>query len=485
MHGGAWLKKIVLPSSEDGYYRFGELPALIAEALHPDEKRPDDFILSVVIWRDDGSEYGQFIECTPPADSRENNLDRHAEWTQTPIELTEEDKAHPDRCKWLHWLWHEQRRPDAARRYWPDGRALIVWSEETQNRSKRAVSLASEREWYEHRMTRDASLASDTPGHLCVLDGNLNELTFKHGAALERGWVHIDELNRWGATLRPPSVFSTPTAQRPTYSYPMFERLQPRTEWRGGRMVDTDVLTLTEAAKLASKHAGDEVTQEDFLRAAGRGEIALRAVVHRTAKVHRYDGGVYCNGGTVNENIVPAGSIPTLPLTACQHLAATGRASWRTFDGFEQIDGVLMRYTSGILSNDEPDFVTVPEDCRVTGNDVHSLADEFVSSSSERGHVAAKAETDSGKEPAWSVTKPRRYHGYTFPLHRLLVSAHREGRPCPTARDVLETWRVDKPLEIARVLSDGLDYIDARGNEKPADLKAVQKAIKRMTTGTR
>lgn len=377
MHGGAWLKKIVLPSSEDGYYRFGELPALIAEALHPDEKRPDDFILSVVIWRDDGSEYGQFIECTPPADSRENNLDRHAEWTQTPIELTEEDKAHPDRCKWLHWLWHEQRRPDAARRYWPDGRALIVWSEETQNRSKRAVSLASEREWYEHRMTRDASLASDTPGHLCVLDGNLNELTFKHGAALERGWVHIDELNRWGATLRPPSVFSTPTAQRPTYSYPMFERLQPRTEWRGGRMVDTDVLTLTEAAKLASKHAGDEVTQEDFLRAAGRGEIALRAVVHRTAKVHRYDGGVYCNGGTVNENIVPAGSIPTLPLTACQHLAATGRASWRTFDGFEQIDGVLMRYTSGILSNDEPDFVTVPEDCRVTGNDVHALADAF------------------------------------------------------------------------------------------------------------
>jgi len=161
------------------------------------------------------------------------------------------------------------------------------------------------------------------------------------------------------------------------YSFPMFSRLVPRTEWRGGRITDIDVLPLEEAARMASKHAGQEVTPADFLRAAGRGEISLHAVVHRTARVRAHDGGVYCNKGTPNENIVPAGCIPILPLTACKHLANTGRASWRTFDGFEEIDGVPMRYAQGLLTDEEPDFETVPADCRVTGYSVRALADAF------------------------------------------------------------------------------------------------------------
>ena len=133
------------------------------------------------------------------------------------------------------------------------------------------------------------------------------------------------------------------------YFPPMFERLTPRTPWAGGRMVDTDVLTLAEAASMATKHAGEPVTIGDFLRAAARGEITLRAIVHTAAKVQKHDGGIYCNGGQENENRVPAGAIATLPLTACQHLAAAGRASWRTFDGFELVEGVLQRYTKGEL----------------------------------------------------------------------------------------------------------------------------------------
>lgn len=165
--------------------------------------------------------------------------------------------------------------------------------------------------------------------------------------------------------------------QEISYHYPMFERLQPRSEWRGGRLADTDVLTLEEAAAFASKHAGEEITARDFLRAAGRGEITLRAIVHRAAKVRKHDGGVYCNKGEPNENIVPEGCIANLPLTACQHLANAGRASWRTFDGFEERNGILMRYTKGMLTDDEPDFETVPDDCRVVGYDVHALADEY------------------------------------------------------------------------------------------------------------
>ena len=157
----------------------------------------------------------------------------------------------------------------------------------------------------------------------------------------------------------------------------MFERLTPRTPWAGGRMTDTDVLTLADAASMATKHAGEPVTIGDFLRAAGRGEITLRAIVHTAAKVQKHDGVIYCNGGQENENRVPAGAIATLPLTACQHLAAAGRASWRTFDGFEMVDGVLQRYTKGELVAGEPDFETVPDDCRVVGYDVHALADEY------------------------------------------------------------------------------------------------------------
>lgn len=157
----------------------------------------------------------------------------------------------------------------------------------------------------------------------------------------------------------------------------MFARLEPRTPFQGGRITETDVLDLPEAAKFASVHAGAEITPADFLRAAGRGEITLRAIVHQAAKLERVGGGVYCNAGQENENTVPAGAIVTLPLSACQRLSATGRASWRTFDGFEPDNGILMRYTVAELLPDEPDFETAPDDCRVTGNHVHALADAF------------------------------------------------------------------------------------------------------------
>ena len=245
--------------------------------------------------------------------------------------------------------------------------------------------------------------------------------------------------------------------QEISYQYPRFERLQPRSEWRGGRLADTDLLTLEEAAGFASKHAGEEITARDFLRAAGRGEITLRAIVHRAARVRKHDGGVLFNKGEPNENIVPAGAIPTLPLSACQHLANAGRASWRTFDGFDERNGILMRYTKGMLADDEPDFETVPADCRVVGYDVHALADEY----------CAPEDAPQAATPA--------------PLHRLLAAAHRDGNPCPTARDVVEAWRNNAPAEIAKVLPDGFDYYDAKGNTKTADLEAIRKAIGRMT----
>ena len=190
------------------------------------------------------------------------------------------------------------------------------------------------------------------------------------------------------------------------YFPPMFSRLEPRTPWAGGRMVDTDVLTLAEAASMATKHAGEPVTIGDFLRAAARGEITLRAIVHTAAKVQKHDGGIYCNGGQENENRVPAGAIATLPLTACQHLAAAGRASWRTFDGFELVEGVLQRYTKGELVAGEPDFETVPDDCRVMGYDVHALADEYTAPEAAQAEPQAAPVVNTKAKPRtwWEIS---------------------------------------------------------------------------------
>ena len=91
--------------------------------------------------------------------------------------------------------------------------------------------------------------------------------------------------------------------------------------------------------------------------------------------------------------------------------------------------------------------------------------------------------TDSASNaPAWTVIKPLRYNGYTAPLHRLIAAAHRDGKPCPTARDVVEAWRNNAPAEIAKVLPDGFDYYDTKGDTKTADLEAIRKAIGRMTS---
>ena len=97
-------------------------------------------------------------------------------------------------------------------------------------------------------------------------------------------------------------------------------------------------------------------------------------------------------------------------------------------------------------------------------------------------HAAAPVADSASNALAWTVTKPQRYSGYAAPLHRFLAAAHREGKPRPTARDVLEAWRSERPAGIAKVLADGFDYFDANGDEKAADLEAIRKAIGRMTS---
>ena len=219
----------------------------------------------------------------------------------------------------------------------------------------------------------------------------------------------------------------------------MFARLEPRSEWRGGRMADSDVLTLEDAARFASLHSGEEVTPGDVLRAAARGEILLHAIVHRAAKVRAHDGGVYCNKGEPTENLVPAGSIPTLPLSACQSLAATGRASWRTFDGIKTIDGDMVRFTKAMLDDGEPDFETVPADCRVTGYDVHALADAYCAPE-EPPQAAAPEPAAAGTAKKWTpealraLSDYRERHGTKEAAEHFGISAARVRELLPSEK---------------------------------------------------
>jgi hypothetical protein len=180
------------------------------------------------------------------------------------------------------------------------------------------------------------------------------------------------------------------------YQLPMFERLEPRTPFKGGRITDNDVLTLPEAARFASVHAGTEITSADILRAGARGEITIRAICPRSATMEP------CRESD-QPLTMPENCIPTLPLDACKALNITGRAEWRTIDGFEPADsfaGELCRFTRWQLSDTEPDIVTTLDACRVTGWDIHSLADAYIDKPAPAQSLSSPAPDEAWKTKA-------------------------------------------------------------------------------------
>ena len=87
------------------------------------------------------------------------------------------------------------------------------------------------------------------------------------------------------------------------------------------------------------------------------------------------------------------------------------------------------------------------------------------------------------KQATWTLTKPKRFQGYTESLYLLLERAHRKGEAIPTAREVLHTFAQQQPNQIAKVIQgESLDYYLATGEEtKTANLKAIAAVIAGMT----
>ncbi|RYF61667.1 MAG: hypothetical protein EOO27_00905 [Comamonadaceae bacterium] len=199
------MKTIELPACEGGLYRFGELPDMIAAALHPDHDYLEDWIEWCAIWRDDGGD-GSYWQAIAPLGERPTSLTDSEGWSLEPIDLSEDERENPAHSKWVNWRWHEQRRPADQQQRWPDG-SLIVAQGWTQYQIDKAVSRMAQRTWHAKRLERAALRDEGDAARLCVLDGLGNELDFRAGAALSDGLVHLDELNRWGALQRPPRCF--------------------------------------------------------------------------------------------------------------------------------------------------------------------------------------------------------------------------------------------------------------------------------------
>ena len=124
---------IVLPDADGGYYRFGELPRLIAEALKPD---------------------------------------------------TEEADADP------HGDYYVFRALDQMN--------------------------------YEKDLPQAAAQPPGAPGYLHVVENSASKrpLEWRMGAVLNAGLVHLDWLNEWGESRKPPLVFSTIAAPEPQAATP-------------------------------------------------------------------------------------------------------------------------------------------------------------------------------------------------------------------------------------------------------------------------
>ena len=202
---------VVLPDAEGGYYRFGELPGMIADAMYP--------------------------ECPDAADDDEDLLLmlRHA------------------------WDGVEAFKKD---------------------------------------LQRAAELAAGEPGYLHVVENSASKrpLEWRMGAVLNAGLVHLDWLNEWGESRKPPHVFSTESAPEPQAATPApvadsasndatpdperrltrLRQLGGNVTFRRGEWKCTGITALVAIEKSEGRKRSDEQTIRADLKEAAQNELEVR-----------------------------------------------------------------------------------------------------------------------------------------------------------------------------------------------------------------
>ena len=81
--------------------------------------------------------------------------------------------------------------------------------------------------------------------------------------------------------------------------------------------------------------------------------------------------------------------------------------------------------------------------------------------------------------PAPAPREPSKDDGLTVPVYLAVKAAHNAGRRRPTARELLNLWRHDKPPEVFEVMPGEVKFWDSRGDLKTVNIEALQGRIKR------
>ena len=213
---------VVLPDAEGGYYRFGELPGMIADAMYP--------------------------ECPDAADDDEDLLLmlRHA------------------------WDGVEAFKKD---------------------------------------LQRAAELAAGEPGYLHVVENSASKrpLEWRMGAVLNAGLVHLDWLNEWGESRKPPHVFSTESAPEPQAATPApvadsasndatpdperrltrLRQLGGNVTFKRGEWKCAGITALVATEKSEGRKRSDEQTIRADLKEAAQNELEARRAGFGSGLGHR------------------------------------------------------------------------------------------------------------------------------------------------------------------------------------------------------
>lgn len=83
-------------------------------------------------------------------------------------------------------------------------------------------------------------------------------------------------------------------------------------------------------------------------------------------------------------------------------------------------------------------------------------------------------------KPSWSIEKPKRRDPLTGALMTLLTTIKSEGNARPKARDILDSFKVNKPAEVLEVLGDELKHYTTNGKTKIVTLGSLQKRLNKL-----
>ena len=123
---------------------------------------------------------------------------------------------------------------------------------------------------FEKDLPQAAALPPGEPGYLHVVENSASKrpLEWRMGAVLNAGLVHLDWLNEWGESRKPPLVFSTVAASTPQAATPapvVADSADDGEAWKGkARLMAGEIIKRQRAKDLypSQEDIADEIARE-------------------------------------------------------------------------------------------------------------------------------------------------------------------------------------------------------------------------------